>query len=344
METRREHGRTISRRAFLKGASVLGASLAGAGLGPAWVPPAWGQRPKVRLAYLQLGWTATEIIHQEDLLGKLGWDAEYTAVGGSPAGLVNTYAAGKVDSIDMSFALAAKMFEQGVPLRVVGVATAVLGAIVVPKGSPIKAVEELKGRKLASIVGTTTHNDIVALVKKGYGFDLVKENRIVTAGGPPDLVNLLNKGEVEGIVGWQPMTDQLVLTGRHVYLTKQIDLWRKATGRNDYAVHVCYLAHPEFLRQHPKFAADLNKAQEQAVQIWYNDRPRAIRHVMAITKLPQNVVEFAHGQTVRMMAGLTDEHIETLLVQLRLNKESGYLTSPIWESPDRVRREFFWRG
>ena len=119
---------TVSRRGFLKAAGVLGA-------GAAWPRRvrAQGGKGKVRFAYLQLGWAACEIIHKEDLLGKRGWQAEYNVVPGSPAGLVNTFAAGQVDAIDMSFALSAKMFEDKVPLRVTGVATAVLGAIVARK-------------------------------------------------------------------------------------------------------------------------------------------------------------------------------------------------------------------
>ena len=94
---------TVGRRTFLKvgaAAALAGAPLAARAQG----------KGKVRLAYLQLGWAATEIIHKEDLLGKRGWQAEYNVVPGSPAGLVNTFAAGNVDAIDMSFALTAKMF------------------------------------------------------------------------------------------------------------------------------------------------------------------------------------------------------------------------------------------
>src|ERR671930_439261 len=90
---------------------------------------------KVRLAYLQLGWAATEIIHKEDLLGKHGWSAEYSVVPGAPGPLLNQLSSKNVDAIDMSFALAAKAFEDGVPLKVTGVATAVLGAIV-PRKDP----------------------------------------------------------------------------------------------------------------------------------------------------------------------------------------------------------------
>ena len=57
---------------------------------------------KVRLAYLQLGWAATEIIHKEDLLGKRGWQAEYSIVPGAPGPLLNQLTSKNVDAVDMS--------------------------------------------------------------------------------------------------------------------------------------------------------------------------------------------------------------------------------------------------
>src|SRR5213078_2214602 len=177
----------VSRRAFLRAGAA-----AAAALGPA--PLSAQGKGRVRLAYLQLGWAATEIIHKEDLLGKRGWQAEYSIVPGAPGPLLNQLASKNVDAIDMSFALAAKAFEDGVPLRVTGVATAVLGAIVARKD----------------------------------------------AG--------LARGE---------------------YLAKQIDLWRRATGRPaGFPVHVCYLVHHEFLQKNPVIAGDLNEAQKDAVDIW----------------------------------------------------------------------------
>src|SRR2546429_5279244 len=141
---------------------------------------------KVRLAYLQLGWAGTEIIHKEDLLGKRGWQAEYSVVAGAPGPLLAQLGSGNVDAIDMSFALAAKNFEDGAPFKVTGVATAVLGAIVARKDAGLARVEDLKGRKVAAVVGTSTFFDIRALILKGYGFDLQKDAHIVTATAPAD--------------------------------------------------------------------------------------------------------------------------------------------------------------
>ena len=331
----------IGRRQFLKaGAGATAAAWIGA---PAVLRAQ--AKGKVRLAYLQLGWAATEIIHKEDLLGKRGWQAEYSIVPGAPPPLLNQLAAKNVDAIDMSFALSAKAFEDGVPLRFTGVAMAVLGAIVARKDAGLTKVEDLKGRKVAAVVGSTTFFDIRALALKGYGLDFQKDVQLVTATAPPDMVTMLGKKDVDAIIAWQPITDSVVLRGEGVYLAKQIDLWRKATGRTSgYPVHVGYLVHNEFLQKNPSFPRDLNDAQKEAVDIWYNKPARAVEIVTEVTKLPKDVVQVAYKETVQVLHGLSDEQIETLMEQLKVNKEFGFLKSDLWNNPDRIRREFLYRA
>ena len=101
---------------------------------------------------------------------------------------------------------------------------------------------------------------------------------------------------------------------------------------------------PSFIEKHPAFPRDLNDAQREAVEIWNGNKAKAIDIATEITKMPRPVVEYAHGQTVQMLHGLSDEQIDTLVVQLKLIKETGFLKSDIWDSPDRIKKEFFWRG
>src|SRR5687767_15416485 len=94
----------MRRRDFL----TLGA--AATALGAPRRARAQAAKGKVRFAYLQLGWAGPEIIHKEDLLGKHGWQAEYSVVPGSPVPLLNQLTSKNVDAVDMSLALAAKAF------------------------------------------------------------------------------------------------------------------------------------------------------------------------------------------------------------------------------------------
>src|SRR2546430_17661159 len=219
----------------------------------------------------------------------------------------------------MSFALAAKAFEDGVPLRVTGVATAVLGAIIARKDAGLARVEDLKGRRIAAIVGTSTFFDIKALTLKGYGLDLQKDTQIVTATAPPDMATVLGQHDADAIIAWQPITDAVVFRGEGVYLAKQIDLWRKATGRpTGFPVHVCYLVHADFIATNASFPSDLNAAQKDAVDVWYNKPARAKDIMAEVTKLPKDVIEVAYKETVRMLSGLPDEQVETLIAQLKI--------------------------
>src|SRR5436190_2358103 len=159
---------TLSRRQFLKATIGPGAACVGVGFAAPRVARAQAAKGKVRLAYLQLGWAATEIIHKEDLLGKRGWQPEYSVVAGAPVPLLNQLTSKNVDAIDMSFALAAKQFEDGAPIKVTGVATAVLGAIVARAGAGLAKVEDLQGKKVGATVGTSTSCDNRALTLKRY--------------------------------------------------------------------------------------------------------------------------------------------------------------------------------
>ena len=102
--------------------------------------------------------------------------------------------------------------------------------------------------------------------------------------------------------------------------------------------------HNEFLGKNPAIARDLNDAQKDAVDIWYNKPARAMEIVAEVTKLPKDVIQVAHKETVRMLHGLPDEQVDTLIAQLKINKEFGFLKSDVWDSPDRIRREFFHRA
>ena len=299
------------------------------------------EKINLRVGYLQLGWSATEVIHQEDLLGKRGWNVSYTPIPGSPPSLINAYSAGQFDVVDMSTVLTAKMYEQGTPLKIVGVATSGISAIVVPKDSKINSLEDLRGKKIAAVVGGSTYQDVKTFLKIGYNIDIDKEATVIPATSPPELVNLLKTGQVDVIVGWEPMASQLVVTGDYKYLIKHQELWEKVCNCKDTFIHVIYIANPDFIKANPSIVSDMNNAQKEAYNIWYNDKDLAVKDIQQVTQLKKEEIQFAMDQTQGVLYGLTEQQKDTIIKYLKIMKDADVLTSEIWDKSEEAKEKFF---
>ena len=342
----------ITRREFLRqaglatGAIGLGALLGGCGIAAAPTPtPAAAAKPSraFTFAYLTLGWAGTEVIHKQGLLARRGWNIEWQTVG-PISGVVNAFASGQVGLADMSMTIAAQMHENGVPLKVVGTAVATLGAIVVPADSPIATVADLRGRRVGGIPGSTTTQDINASVRKVHGFDLLTDTRFVQATAPPDLTNLLLKREVEAALLWEPLTSQVQLTDRFRVLATQQEMWERASGSPGKQVHVVYLTTPQIAAEFPTLVADINAAQAEVVDLWQRRDPAALDAIMQVTQLPKEVVDLALNPSTPLH-GLTDEQVQTMLAQLKHNREHGtILKSDLWLDPAKARDALFVRA
>lgn len=312
----------------------------------AWQDQAGAQeRGILRIAYLRLGWSATEIIQQEKLLEKRGWKVEWTVVDPISA-LINSFAAGHVDVIDMSTVLAGRMWEQGQRVVIFGVTTGPTTFVVVPADSPVREMRDLKGRKLGAIPGSSAFQEINAYARRLFDLDLTKDVGLVTAMTPPDLAMLLRKGDVDAGIVWHPTSDALLFGGKFRVLADQDGLWRQSTGRSTTPVQVLYLTRPEFARTHPQALQAINDAQREAVAVWRDQPDVAARAIAAVTGLPREVVDFAMRNTRRMLYGLGEEAIDTIMEQLRIARLNGtILQSEVWTAPDKarqVREELFY--
>ena len=292
-------------------------------------------------AYLTLGWAGCEAIDELGLLEQAGWKLEWRRIDQISA-LANAFSAGQADLIDMSVIIAAQMFENGVGLRAFGTAVGTLGSIVVHKDSSIQAVEDLKGKKLAGVPGGTTSQDLNALVRKVYGFDLFQDTQFVQATAPPDVANLLINGNVEAALIWEPTTSRLTESGVARILTNQQELWKAAMGTQATQVHVVYLASPDLTSQYPQLLNDINSAQQRVAQLWTQTDAQVVKAFSAVTQLPPEVTTVALKRT-QPLYGLSPEQKETIAQQLKFNRESGVLLkSDLWLDTEKVKATFFW--
>jgi ABC-type nitrate/sulfonate/bicarbonate transport system substrate-binding protein len=342
----------MSRRAFLRGAAAVSGAAGLAALtaactsGPS--PASSGSGPDTskpdrtfKIAYLTLGWAGIEVIHQLGLLEAKGWKIEWQNV--DPiSGLVNAFSSGQVDLIDMSTVVGAQMYEQGVKMSAFGAAVGALGAVLAGKGSNIRSLPELRGRKVAGIPGGTTTQELNAYIRKAHGFDLFTETQFVQASAPPDVANLLMKGDVEAALIWEPTVTQLAQSGAGTIIATQQQLWGQTFGGGATEVHVVYVAQLEIARQYPTLLRDVNAAQAEVAKLWKQRDAKAVDAMVKVTRLPEDVVSEALGRTTPL-SGLSDQSMDVILQQLQFNREHGtILQSDIWTNDrGRVRREIF---
>jgi ABC-type nitrate/sulfonate/bicarbonate transport system substrate-binding protein len=340
-----------SRRAFLRGMAAVSGAAGLAALTAACAPVASqssgggsGKAPPDRtfkLAYLTLGWAGIEIVHQLGLLEQRGWKIEWQNLDAT-SGLVNAFSSGQVDLIDMATVIGAQMYEQGVKMAVFGAGVGALGAVVARTDSTLRSLPELRGRTVAGVPGTSTSQEINAQIRKAHGFDVFTDTQFVQASAPPDVANLLTKGDVEAALIWEPTTTLLTQSGAGTVVATQQQLWEQTFGAGETEVHVMYVARPELAQQYPALLRDLNAAQAQVAELWKQQDTKAVHAMMAVTKLPEEVVREALGQTTPL-SGLSDALKDTILQQLRFNREHGtILQSDVWtQDPATPRRELF---
>lgn len=294
-----------------------------------------------RFAYLTLGWAGVEAIDELGLLKKQSWNMDWRRIDQISA-LANAFSAGQADLIDMSVIIAGQMFEKGIDLRVFGTAVGTLGSIVVRQNSSIQAVNDLKGKKLAGVPGGTTSQDINALVRKLYGFDLFQDTQFVQATAPPDVANLIINGNVEAALVWEPTTSRLTESGVARILITQQDLWKAAMGTEKTEVHVVYLTSSHLASQYPELLKDINAAQQHVAELWSRHDPQVVEAFSKVTQLPPKVIMAALGRT-KPLYGLTPELKETIAQQLKFNRENGVLLkSDLWLDKEKVKSTFFW--
>jgi ABC-type nitrate/sulfonate/bicarbonate transport system substrate-binding protein len=294
-----------------------------------------------KIAYLTAGMAGIEIIRQLGLLEQRGWKIDWQNVD-LLSGTVNAFGSGQVDLIDISTVLGAQMYEQGVKLTAFGVSVGSLGAVLAGNAAAIQSLPELRGRKVAGIPGSSTTQEINAFVRKAYGFDLFTDTQFVQASAPPDVANLLTKGDVEAALIWEPTVTLLTQSGAARVVATQQHLWEQAFGAGTTEVFVVYLARPEISQQYPELLRDVNAAQAEVAALWKQGDPQSVDAMVKEMKLPEPVVREALSRTTPL-SGLSDENVDVILRQLQFNREHGtILQSDVWmNDPDKARREMF---
>ncbi|TAL75198.1 MAG: twin-arginine translocation signal domain-containing protein [Burkholderiaceae bacterium] len=197
---------SISRRSFLKTASVQGVALGLAGTG-IWLPQsAYAQATALKWANLSPGFTIliTEYIRAKGLAKKHGLNLAKPITYGSVPTYYDDFVVGNYDVCIGSWDTFAARYLAGVPLQFVcALTTANMINIIAPKGG-VTSIKQLAGKTLAAPQSTGTYRLTRAVVKDLEGIDIQTAIKIQNVTNPAAAVTLVMADRADAGLSWEP--------------------------------------------------------------------------------------------------------------------------------------------
>lgn len=200
----------IGRRAAVKGLAAAGAA--------AVLAPSIGARAQTTLR-INAGMQpivngAAYIALREKYFEKLGLDVNLVKFTSGPAQFA-ALAGGQVDLGwgGMGAFLIARANGQDLHSIAVLMDYNKLEMVVVPKGSPIKSIKDLKGKKVGGVQGSDAHYGLWKLLQRE---GMSKDDAKLIGMAPPQQVAAFNAGDIDATFIWAPFVTPLVNAGARV--------------------------------------------------------------------------------------------------------------------------------
>ena len=102
----------------------------------------------------------------------------------------------------------------GIPIRLIQPYQTPHMHVLVPKDSPYKSVDELKGKAIALTPETTTLYNLFDFMMRKKGLNIEKDFQLKKLGGPV-IIAVMEKGEVEAGILWEAHVSRLLASGKY---------------------------------------------------------------------------------------------------------------------------------
>ena len=180
-------------------------------------------------------------------------------------------------TIDLAFAAPStasmSIAADGVPVKIVLATQIAEAQIVVPAGSSIKNIADLKGRKIGmSPPGSATHAIVSSVLEGNHG--LKPTDYSVVPGNEGRLAQFLLQKEVDAAairsVTIAQMADDLKL----VRITSIVDEWKKLTRASAAPILAVTIVHSDYVAKNPEAVARFIAATRKALEFGSKNKDR----------------------------------------------------------------------
>jgi NitT/TauT family transport system substrate-binding protein len=160
----------------------------------------------------------------------------------------------------------AQFRSKGMPVTMIfPVGRGVTVDVLVPTDSPIKSIADLKGKKVGTFAGAAGTATVLfrVITSKFHGFDPGKTSDLQFAG-PGLLPTLLDKGEIDAAVMFDPLAAKLEGSGKYRSLGNLADAYKAGTG--DDFLWIGYSTNDDFMRAEPAALTNFTRAWLESIE------------------------------------------------------------------------------
>jgi ABC-type nitrate/sulfonate/bicarbonate transport system substrate-binding protein len=276
------------------------------------------------LAFPSLASPIIAIVQDQQLGAKHGLDLEimpYAAIAAYYAAL-NT---GEVQTLVGGPHVLQRLRGDGAPLNAVAT-YAKASAIGVITGKPeIQSLMDLRGKRLAADMASSEFQ-IIALYAQAQGLNLRQDVTVVQAG-PPQVRTLLQTGEVEAGMTWEPsLTLNLADSPSYRIILNGDEAWRAVSNTEGWELAV--LMREDYTTQNPQAVQRWIATLQEAVQLIRTDLDKADEIVAREVKLPPGTFKQAvsSGRMVYEVAPTWEpRNRDALRAMFQAAVDGGYL-------------------
>lgn len=137
-------------------------------------------------------------------------------------------------------------------------------ALVVKKDSGIHSLQDLKGKKIATTFGSTSHFSLLSALKQ-QGID--PADITILDMQMPDLIAAWQRNDIVGGYAWQPAQSQLVADGGKVLITSK-EVAEKGGITGEFGI-----VYNDFIQKYPQAVKTYISVLDEAVQ-YYRSHPK----------------------------------------------------------------------
>ncbi len=248
-----------------------------------------------------------------EALDKHGYKVAHTAFDSAPT-INESYATGRVDAVFVAVPPVLVGRSAGVDVRIVGISCSLTQDVLVPTESDVKAVEDLTGKKIALLKGSSSHYAVHKIIQDA---GLTASDIQIIDMLPPDARNAFETGRVDAWAVWPPWVEQLQLAGQGRVLS--------GGGVKIYSI---VSVRGEFADESPNLVKEILRVVDRAKQ-WIANNPEEAKAIVARELgVSEEVINMAWPRH-NFAAQITDEIIDDIQARAHFLFDGGFIENKV---------------